>query len=504
MQVKELKNEGLNYEFEIIVEKNEIDEQLNNKLSEYAKTAKLPGFRPGKVPVAVLKQRYGQSVMGEVLEKAVNDSSVKALSEKGLRPAMQPKIEVKQFDEGKDLTYTMQFEVIPPVDVMDLKKVKLEKLVSKPADKDVDEALKRVAQGNTTTEAITGKRASKDGDVLKIDFDGRTKKDDVRQPGMQADGHMLKLGSGQFIPGFEEQLIGKKAGDEVAVEVKFPEEYHAEDLAGEIAIFDVKIHEIHEEKQAEIDDEFAKKLGLDDKDALIEAIKSQLENEYEQYSRMKLKRSLLDLLDAEHDFDVPGGMHDMEFQTIKQQIAIENQDQVKDGELQLDDEEKDELYAIAKRRVKLGIILSEVGNTNNIQVNDHELQRAVIQEAQKYPGQEAQIFEYYKSNQQALEALRAPVFEDKVVDFILELADVQEKEVKLDELTAEDEGTYSETKKKSSDQKSTAKKSTAKKTASKSKAKSDKDSEKKEPKKKEAKKTTAKKPAAKKKAASKK
>lgn len=494
MQVKELKNEGLNYEFEIIIEKNEIDEKINQRLTEYAKTAKLPGFRPGKVPVAVLKQRYGQSVLGEVLERAVNDSSVKALSDKGLRPAMQPKIEVKEFDEGKDLKYTMEFEVIPPVDVIDPKKIKLEKLITKPSDKDVQDAVERVAAGNSTTEKIKDDRATKNGDFVKIDFDGRTKKDDKRQPGMAAEGHLLELGSGQFIPGFEEQLVGKKAGDDVEVEVTFPEEYHAPDLAGEVCIFDVKIHEIHEKAEAKIDDEFAKKLGLDSKDALLEAIKGQLENEYDQYSRMKLKRALLDILDEKHDFDVPEGMHDTEFQTIKQQISIESPEQVVDGELQLSDEEKDELYAIAKRRVKLGIILSEVGNENNIQVNDHELQRAVIQEAQKYPGQEAQVFEYYKSNRQALDALRAPVFEDKVVDFILELADVTEKEVDLDTLTAEDDEPYSaggEAKKKPAAKKSTAKKSTAKKA-------DDKGEKKPAAKKTTAKKSTAKKTTAKK------
>lgn len=491
MQVKELKQEGLNYSFEITVEQTEIDAQLNSKLEEYAKTAKLPGFRAGKVPVAIMRQRYGKSILGEVLEKAVNDSSVKALSEKGLRPAMQPKIEVTQFDEDKDLTYTIEFEVIPTVDVVDLKTIKLDRLVTVPGGDAVEEALSRVAQGYSSSEIVTTKRAAKEGDIVKIDFDGRTKADDVHHDGMKAEGHMLELGSGQFIPGFEEQLIGKKAGDEVAVEVKFPDQYQAEHLAGQAAIFDVVVHEIHEKKAAEIDDEFAKKLGLEDKAALLEAVKGQLQNEYDQYSRMKIKRSLLDLLDEKHDFDVPAGMHDMEFQTIKQQISMENAEKVVDGELDLSDEEKDELYAIAKRRVKLGVILSEVGNANNIQINDHELQRAVIQEAQKYPGQEAQVFEYYKSNQQALEALRAPVFEDKVVDFILEMADITEKEVDLATLTAEDEEPYED---KSSKKTTKAKSSTAKKPAAK-KASDDKAPAKKPAAKKA---STAKKPAAKK------
>ena len=462
MQVKQLKNKGLEYSFEVTLDAKEIDTHLDNKLSEYAKTMKLPGFRPGKVPAAVVKQRYGKAVMGEVLELAVNDSSMKAIREKGLKPALQPKIEVKEFDEGKDLTYTMDFEVIPDFDVMDFKSVKLERLKAEPDEKAVEESLERIASSNQQSEPITGKRGAKNGDILVIDFHGRTKKDDKAHEGMSAHGHNLELGSGQFIPGFEEQLVGKKAGEKVEVEVTFPEEYHAAELAGEVAIFDVEIHEIREKVAGKIDDDFAKTLGMDSVDALKDAVKGQMQNEYDQLGQMKLKRQLLDLLDENHDMPVPAGMLDLEFQNIKQQISMERQGELnEDGQLELSKDEEEELTAIAERRVKLGMVLSEVGNSNNIVVSDQELQRAVIQEAQKYPGQEAQVFEYYKSNQQALEALRAPAFEDKVVEYIIELAEVTDKEVSVDELTKEDDEAYEKPKAKAKKSTATKKKTTA-------------------------------------------
>ena len=457
MQVKEVKSEGLNYELEITVEAKDIDKHVDAKLAEYGKTIKLPGFRPGKVPMDLLKQRYGKAVLGEVLESAVNDSTQKALNEKGLRPALQPKIEVKEFDEGKDLVYHMNVEVLPEFEVMDLKKLKLEKPVTKADKKSVDEALERIASGNRDTQEVD--RAAKNGDVVRIDFHGRTADDNKEHPGMHAHGHNLELGSNQFIPGFEEQLIGAKKGGKVEVKVSFPKEYHSEELAGRDAIFDVEVHAVLEPTEAKIDDEFAKKLGLEDVKALRSAVEEQIQAEYDQVSRLRLKRELLDQIDDAHDFSVPQGMLDLEFGNIKQQISIEQPEKVVDGELKFEKDEEEELLAIAERRVRLGLVLAEVGNNNDITVADNELQQAVISEAQKYPGQEAQVFEYYKSNRQALDALRAPVFEDKVVDYILELADVKEKEVSLDELTADEEEESYSSKKKA---KGGAKKSTAK------------------------------------------
>lgn len=448
MQVKELKNEGLSYELEVTLAAKDIDKQIDDRLAEYAKTMKLPGFRPGHVPLNLLKQRYGKAVLGEVLEKAVNDSTVKALEERKLRPALQPKIEVKSFDEGKDLTYVMALEIIPEFKVMDLKGIELEKLVTKPDGKAVDEALERVAKQRRESAPVKTDRAAKKGDILMIDFHGRTKDDGVEHPGMHSHDHALELGSGMFIPGFEDQLIGKKKGDKVAVGVTFPKPYHSDDLAGREAVFDVDIKEIREPKPIEINDEFAKKLGLDSEKALRDAVEKQIKSEYDQFSRMKLKRQLLDALDDSHDFDIPSGMMDLEYANIRQQIMVERPDQVKDGKLQLSGEEEEELHAIAERRVRLGLILSEIGRANSVFVSDQELQRAVISEAQRYPGQEAQVFEYYRSNRNALEALRAPVFEDKVVDFIVGLAKVEEKEVSLEVLTEEDEESYKPKRKK--------------------------------------------------------
>lgn len=445
MQVKELKNEGLVYEMEVTVTAKDIDKKIDERLIEVGKTVKLPGFRPGKVPLPVLKQRYGKAVMGEVLEGAVNDSTMKVIREKKLRPALQPKIEVKEFDEGKDLVYKMALEIMPEFQVMELKGIKLTKPVVKVAAKDIDEALERIARQRRESAPVD--RAAKKGDIVKIDFLGRTKDDGVEHPGMQSNDHHLELGSGQFIPGFEDQLIGTKKGDKTDVEVSFPKEYHAAELAGRDAVFAVNVKEVRELKAAEIDEAFAKKLNFDSVQALRDAVEKQIQSEYDGATRMKVKRALLDTLDEGHEFPVPQGMLDLEFSSIKQQIAMERQSELKNGELELDQNEEAELKAIAERRVRLGMILAEVGNTNNIQVSDQELQRAVIAEAQKYPGQEAQVFEFFRKNRQAIESLRAPVFEDKVVNFILELAEMKEKPVTLEELTAEEDDSYLEKKK---------------------------------------------------------
>ena len=456
MQVKQLKQEGLNHELEITVKADEIEKRVDARLQEVGKTIKMPGFRPGKVPMNLMKQKYGKAVMGEVLEHAVNETSQKALKDKEITPALQPKIEVTSFDEGKDLVYTMAIEVLPKIEVKDYKGFKLTKLVAKADDSAVDEALERIASMRKSTTPIEGKRASKDGDTVVIDFKGRTADDNVEHPGMASEGHHLELGAGQFIPGFEDQLIGKKAGSDVEVKVQFPEEYGAAELAGRDAIFDVTIHEIRESADAVIDDEFAKSLGMEDLAALRKAVEEQSNQEYNNHSRLKLKKELLDQLDESHDFDIPQGMKDMELQNIMQQVKMDNQQRGVTDEPT--DEEKEELEGIAERRVRLGLVLSEIGKENNIQVADAELQTAVIQEAQKYPGQEKEVFDYFAKNRDALESLRAPLYEDKVIDFILELAEVKEKEVSVEELTAEEEDAPKKPKKKSSAKKSTAKK----------------------------------------------
>lgn len=469
MQVKKLKQDGLNYELQITVGADEIAKKTDERLAEVSKTIKLPGFRPGKVPLNLMKQKYGKAVLGEVLEATVNESSVDAMKEQDITPALQPKIEVKEFDEGKDLVYTMNVEVLPKIEVKDYKGYKLNKLVVKADDKEIDEALERIASMRKSSKKIESDRKTKKGDIAVFDFKGRTADDNKEHPGMAAEKHHLELGSGQFIPGFEDQLIGQKAGDKVEVKVKFPEEYGAAELAGRDAIFDCEIHEIHETVDAVIDDEFAKSLGLDDVKALRDAVAEQTNKEFDNHSRLKLKKELLDQLDEAHTFEIPQGMVDMELENILHQVKMDAQQRGVDEDLS--DEEKDELKEIAARRVRLGLVLSEIGKTNNIQVADAELQRAVIQEAQKYPGQEKQVFDYFAKNRDALESLRAPIYEDKVVDFILELADVKEKEVSKEELLAEDEEDVKPKKKAPAKKKPAAKKDDAEKSEEKPAAK---------------------------------
>jgi len=465
MQVKEIKSEGLKHELEVVVPANDIAKHVETKLLEVGKTVKIQGFRPGKVPMAILKQRYGKAVLGEVLETAVNDATSKVIEDKKLRPAMQPKIEVQEFDEGKDLKYKMEVEVLPDFKVMDIKGLKIEKLVAKVDKKEIDEALKRITAQHKGSKKISGDRATKKGDIVVMDFDGRTKDDDVHHDGMKAEGHKLELGSNSFIPGFEDQLVGQKAGDKIEVKVEFPKEYGAADLAGRDAIFDVTIHEIHEQTDAVVDDEFAKTLGFDDEKGLRDAVKHQLDSDYGNQTRLKMKRQLLDTMDEKHTFDVPEGMVEQELEGITNQIEQERAANPEAEEIS--DEEREELEVIAERRVRLGLVIAEIGQQNQITVNDQELQRAVIGEAQKYPGQEKEVFDFYQKNKNALEGLRAPLFEDKVVDLIFDKADITEKEVSVEELLKDDEDEVlarkGKAKKKSSKKKPAAKKKDAKK-----------------------------------------
>lgn len=439
MQVKDIKSEGLKIELEVTVPANDIKRHREIRLREVGKTVKVAGFRPGKVPMKMLEQKYGRAVMGEVLDMVVNEATAKVLKDKNIRPAMQPKIEVKEFDEGKDLIYKMELEKLPTVQVMDLKGIKLTRPVAKIDAEKVEETLKRIAENNRTTKPIEGERATKKGDIAVITFHGRTKDDGVQHEGMHAHGVELELGSGRFIPGFEEQLIGKKVGEDIEVNVTFPDEYGATELAGREAIFDTVIESIMEAAPAEVGDELAKKLGMADEKALRTAIEQQMNTEYESFSRMKLKRQLLDVLDEKHDFDIPENMVDAEYKGILQQIEAERKANPQENGAELTVEEKEELELIAARRVRLGLILSEVGTANKVTVNDKEIQRAVIAEAQKYPGQERMVFEYYQKNRNALEMLRAPIFEEKVVDLIFKEVEITDKDVSIEELIREED-----------------------------------------------------------------
>lgn len=458
MQVKETLNEGLKRGYEVTITAQEIDSKIENRLKEVGKNLKVPGFRPGKVPMQVLRSRYEDNVLGEVIEKTVNDFTNKTIQDNKLKPALQPKIEIKSFEKGQDLTYEVELEVIPEFEVQDVTKIKLEKKVAKPQQSAIDEALERIAANHKSSEPVKTKRAAKKGDIAVIDFDGECGGE--RLPGMKSEDFHLELGSQSFVGDFEEQIVGKKAGDEFQVKVTFPENYGNQQLAGNDATFDVKLKELREPKPMPIDDELAKKVGMEKLDELKDAITEQLQSEYENVSKMRLKRSLLDAMDEAYDFEIPQGMLDMEFDAIKRQAEHEKKQETGDDKAELPEEDLEELKAIAARRVRLGLVLSEIGQNNKITVNDQDLQRAVIAEAQKYPGQEAQVFEMFTQNKQMLDNLRAPVFEEKVVEYILGLADISETEVSVDELTADDEDEApAKQKKKAAAKKTAAKKS---------------------------------------------
>jgi trigger factor len=438
MQITQTKQEDLKREFTVTMTPSEIDEKVNEKLLELGKTVKVPGFRPGKIPLTILKSKYGKAVMGEVLESAVNDSTLKAINENNLRPAMRPKIEVKTFDEDKGLEYTMAIELLPEIKVASFDGIALDKLEAKATDKEVNEALERIASANKTSEKVEEARAAKMGDIVVIDFDGKVNGEP--QPGMKAADTPLELGSKSFIDTFEEQLVGAKPGDKKVVKVTFPKDYGAEHLRGVAAVFDVEVKELRTPVTPKIDDAFAKLLGFDDLAKVKEAVAKQIQNEYDQVSRMVLKRDLLDALDGKYTFDVPAGMVDAEFEGILHQVqGPHDHHHDEHGHHSHDNvgtpEERAEYKAIAERRVKLGLVLAEVGRENKVEVTNQELQQAVIAEARRYPGQEKQVFEFYQKNPQALEAVKAPIYEDKVVDFILERVKLNNKQVSIDELT---------------------------------------------------------------------
>jgi trigger factor len=471
MESKVLKQTGLTTEIEVKVPANDIASVRAAELAKVGKTLALPGFRKGKVPAKVLEAKYGQAVMGDVLEAVVGQTSQQAIEQNKLRPALQPKVEVKSFDVGQDLVYVMTVENLPEVKVMDLKSIKLEKPVAKVADETINEALSRIAAQNGTVTDLEAPRASQNNDQLTIDFIGKTS-EGVSLPGMSATDFALRLGSGSLIPGFEEQLVGKKVDETVDVKVTFPAQYHEASLAGKDAVFVTTIKMIQAFAPATIDDEFGKKLGFADLAGLKKAIEGQLGADYGRATRMKLKRALLDVLDENHTIDLPATMIDMEHQAIVQQMEAEarqraqasgehshDDDHNRQHHSHLTDDEKAELREIAERRVRLGLVLAEVGKANNITVNEGELQRALFAEAGKYRGQEKMVLDYYRKNRQALESLRAPIFEEKVVDFILELAQVTEKTVSVEDLLKEDDDTVAGGAK--------AEKKTAKKTAKK-------------------------------------
>jgi len=430
MQVTELSAEGLKHQFKIVVPASDLSAKIDERLAEMAKTAALPGFRPGKVPVSLLKKQYGQALFGEAVEAAVNTSTAKAIEDRGLKPALQPRVDLKQLEEGKDVEFEVVVEVLPEIGKLDFSGIELERLKAEVPEKDIDEALERIAKANREQKPVDPPRPAQKDDAIKLDFVGSV--DGVEFPGGAASDYTLELGSGSFIPGFEDQLMGAEVGKTVDVKVTFPAEYGAPELAGKDAVFKCTIKEIHEFVDKPADDELAKKTNFENLEAMRKAIGERIGQDYNQISRTMIKRQLLDKLAETHKFDVPEGLVESEFNAIWQRIE---EAKAKGEKLEGDEEKMRKEYRdIAERRVRLGLLLADIGRSNSIDVTPEELNQAVMREAMRYQGQERQVLEFFSKNAEAKDQLRAPIFEEKTVDFILELAKVSEKPVTPEEL----------------------------------------------------------------------
>ncbi len=447
MQVTETLSEGLKRAYTVVVPAADIESKRAARLANLGKTLNLPGFRPGKVPLMVVRQRYGTAVTAEVLEESVSEATQQVLTDRGLRPALQPRIDVVSLDAGsgaaKDLEFKVELELLPDITLPDFSNINLERMRVEVAAEPVDKALAEIAQRNRDLVEITadelGDRGAASGEVLAVDYVGRV--EGVEFPGGTGNDIDVELGGGGFIPGFSEQLEGMKPGESRTIEVTFPAEYGATNLAGKAATFDVTAKKLSRAVVPPIDDELAKKLGFDDLAAMREAITRRIQAEYDQLSRLRLKRQLLDALAEVTSFASPDGMVEQEFSQIWQRLEADR----KEGRLDDDDKDKDEetlkadYRAIAERRVRLGLLLAEIGRVNSITVAPDEMTRAMRMEAARYPGQEQQIFEFFRQNPRATYSLRGPLFEEKVIDFITELAKVEEKTVTPEELAKEPE-----------------------------------------------------------------
>ncbi len=427
MQVTELSQSGLRREFKVVIPAADIAIRVATRLSEIGREAKLPGFRPGKIPLPVLKRHYGQAVMGEVLEKTVQDCTSQAMTERGLRPALQPKVEVTAFAEGADLEYKLAVETLPEIVPADLRALAIERVKVELADGEIDKALARVARQSEAAER-KAERGAALGDLVVIDFDGAL--DGERFEGGAAQDFKLELGSGRFVPGFEDKLVGVTAGERRVVDVTFPAKYGNDKLAGRAAKFEVTVKEVRERIDLPADEVLAKTMGFEDLASLRKAVGDQLGREYGDLARLRTKRHVFDALSAVHDFPVPQGMVEIELQGILENFERERQAGVVEVPAGASlDEIRGEYGPIAERRVRLGLLLSEVGRLNNIQVSQEELNRVIVEQARRYPGQERKVVEFYRNTPEALAQLRGPLFEDKVVDFILEMAKVTDRAV---------------------------------------------------------------------------
>jgi trigger factor len=443
MQVTETLNEGLKHEFKISVPASDLDAKADARLVDLKDKVRLNGFRPGKVPVSHLKKVYGRSVMAETIDQTIRDTNTQIFTERGFKLAAEPKVtmerteqkEVEEILTGKvDLVYTVAIEVVPAIKLADFKSFNVEKPVADVSDAEVDEAIQRIADANRSYSAKgDGAKAEKD-DRVTISFKGSI--DGVPFDGGTGENIQVVIGSGQFIPGFEDQLIGIAVGESRTVKASFPKNYTAPNLAGQAAEFETTASAIEAPQKAEINDEFAKTLGLESLDKLKQAARERLAAEFAGATRQRVKRTLLDRLDETHKFEAPPTLVDEEFKLMWSSVKAEMDSSGKTFADEDTTEEKAEAEyrSIADRRVRLGLVLSEIGEKNKITVTDDEVSRAVIERARAMPGREKEVWDFYRNNANALAQLRAPIFEDKVVDFILELANVTEKKVSKEDL----------------------------------------------------------------------
>ena len=423
MKIEELKSKGLDVEWNITVPSDVVDIRLSEKYKKISSTIKIPGFRPGKVPINIIKQRYSKSIIPEVLDEVVNDTLKNAVIQKKLKPSVQPKVDVRKFEEGSELVFNVTFQIMPEIEKVDLKKIIVEKPYLEIESDDLERTLKELANKHERFEPIKNKRASKKNDLILFDYEGLINGKPFN--GNKGENETVVLGSNKYIPGYEDQMIGLELNQKKDITVTFPKDYRMKDIAGKKAIFSLKIKDIQEKvKDIKIDNQLAKELGEKDLDSLKLKIREKMNNDYEQYAKLKVRRELTDKILNLHKFDIPSRMVEDEINFLKSQAK---------------DKSDEEINELAERRVKLGLILNSIGGTNNIEVSDQDLTKAVVAEAQKYPGEEKKVVDFYKKNPQMMNNLRGVAFEEKVIDFIANVCSVTKKKYSFDELFSTNE-----------------------------------------------------------------
>jgi trigger factor len=439
MQVTETLTDGLKRNFTVVIPGSDLSEKRDKRLAELSKTMQMPGFRPGKVPLSMVRKRFGEAVAAEVLEASVNDATDKMMAERSLRPAVSPKVEVVNAGTEADLEFKIEMEVLPDVTLPDLKSLTLTRPVAPVTDAEVDEAIAKFADQRATLAPVEDVRPAVTGDVVTVDFLGKL--DGTPFDGGAAQDSDVEIGGSGFIPGFAEQIEGMSVGEEKVINVTFPTEYHAANLAGKDVTFDITVKALKQKTPVVIDDAFAETNGFENLEEFHKFFKDRLEQQRSGASRMKVKRALLDELAKQADFAAPETLVEAEFAEIWRQVEAERAGGRLDAEDAAKDEEtlRAEYRAIADRRVRLGLLVAEIGRSTNVQVTEQDLRRAMINEMQQFPGQEKMIIDFYQKNPRAMDRLRGPIFEDKVVDHALELATVTDQEVTTEVLFADDE-----------------------------------------------------------------